>query len=160
MSKRTTPTDRARASKSAAVVDTEIAAEPANTLDTVTPTVTEGLKIMMNTETLVAFNKGNLEAFTKASQIWATGVQTLTKQAAATAKTSFEESVATFKTLSTMKSVKDVIELQTKFARTAFETAVAETNKIASASIKLTEETLAPIAARVTAATETFGKAA
>jgi hypothetical protein len=52
------------------------------------------------------------------------------------------------------------MELQSGFARTAFEKAVAESNKMADASIKLTEQTLAPITARVTAAVETFGKTA
>jgi hypothetical protein len=37
---------------------------------------------------------------------------------------------------------------------------LAESNKLVDASIKLTEQTLAPLTARVTGAVETFGKAA
>jgi phasin family protein len=166
MSRKPLASDRARPGKDSGVMVDETGANVVRMLTTTAPQLayqnkTQGTKIMFNNaEGLVAFNKGNLEAFTQAGQIWAAGVQDLTKQFAATAKASFDESVATFKALSTVKSVKEAIELQSGFAKTAFEKAVAESNKMADASIKLTEQTLAPITARVTAAVETFGKTA
>ena len=121
----------------------------------------KGIHTMMkNTEDFVAFGQANLEAFVKSGQIWSTGMQELTKQFAATAKASFDESVSTFKAIGTVKSVKEAMELQTGFAKTAMEKAMAESNKLTDASMKLTEQALAPIAARVTVAVETFGKAA
>jgi phasin family protein len=126
-----------------------------------TPTLSQGMKTMMkSTEDLVAFGQANLEAFVKSGQIWSAGVQELTKQFATTAKASFEESVSTFKAMSTAKSVKEAMEMQSTFAKAALEKAMAESNKLTDASIKLTEQTLAPITARVTVAVETFGKAA
>jgi len=125
------------------------------------PTITQGMKTMMkSTEDLVAFGQANMEAFVKSGQIWSAGVQELTKQIATTAKASFEESVTTFKAISTAKSVKEAMDLQSTFAKAALEKAMAESNKLTDASIKLTEQTLAPITARVTVAVETFGKAA
>jgi phasin family protein len=125
------------------------------------PALTQGMKTMMkSTEDLVAFGQANMEAFVKSSQIWSAGVQELTKQFATTAKASFEESMSTFKAISTAKSVKEAMDLQTTFAKAALEKAMAESNKLTDASIKLTEQTLAPITARVTMAVETFGKAA
>jgi phasin family protein len=125
------------------------------------PTPTQGIKTMMKTtEEFVAFGQANMEALVKSGQIWSTGVQELTKQFASTAKASFDESVSTFKAISTVKSVKEALELQSAFAKTAFEKAVAESKQITDASIKLTEATLAPITARVTVAVETFSKAA
>jgi phasin family protein len=122
-------------------------------------TLTQGMKTMMkSTEDLVAFGQANLEAFVKSGQIWSAGVQELTKQIATSAKASFEESVSTFKAISTAKSVKEAIDLQSTFAKSALEKAMAESNKLTDASIKLTEQTLAPITARVTVAVETFGK--
>jgi len=125
------------------------------------PTLTQGMKTMMkSTEDLVAFGQANLEAFVRSGQIWSAGVQELTKQMATSAKASFEESVSTFKAISTAKSVKEAIDLQSTFAKSALEKAMAESNKLTDASIKLTEQTLAPITARVTVAVETFGKSA
>jgi phasin family protein len=123
--------------------------------------VTQGMKTMMkSTEDLVAFGQANLEACVKSGQIWSAGVQELTKQMASTAKATFEESVTTFKAISTAKSVKEAMEMQSSFAKAALEKAMTESNKLTDASIKLTEQTLAPITARVTVAVETFGKAA
>src|SRR5712675_336562 len=42
-------------------------------------------KAMKTAEELVAFNQGNIEALVKASQIWASGLQDLSKHLAATA---------------------------------------------------------------------------
>ena len=116
--------------------------------------------MMKTTEDFVAFGQANLEAFVKSGQIWSAGVQELTKQFATSAKASFDESVSTFKAMSTCKSVKEAMDLQSSFAKAALEKAMAESNKLTDASIKLTEQTLAPITARVTVAVETFGKAA
>jgi len=124
-------------------------------------TVKEGIeKAMKTAEELVAFNQGNVEAFVKSGQIWSAGVQDLSKHIAATAKASLDESIATFKALSGVKSLRDAFDLQTSFARSALEKTLSESGKLTDASLKLTEQTLAPITARVTVAVERFAKAA
>jgi phasin family protein len=125
------------------------------------PSLTQGLKTMMNSKIdFVAVGKDNLEAITASSKIWTAGVQDLTKQFAATTKASFEESVAAFKALTTVKSVKEAIELQTAYSKTAMTKAMAETTKLTEASRKLTEEAMAPITARISVAVGSFSKAA
>ncbi|MGH7042372.1 MAG: phasin family protein [Acetobacteraceae bacterium] len=121
--------------------------------------VKEGMeKAMRTAEDFVAFGQGNLEAVMKAGQIWAAGVQDIGKQVAATAQGSLEETMATFKALATVKSLKDVIDLQTGLARATIEKTLAESGKLTDASIKLTEQTMAPITARVSLAVEKFAK--
>jgi phasin family protein len=123
--------------------------------------VKEGMeKAMKTAEEMVAFGQGNLEAFTKSGQIWAAGVQDISKQFAATAQASFDETLSLFKAFGTVKSLKDAVELQSSLTRTSLEKAVAETTKLTDASLKLTEQALAPISARVTLAIEKFSKAA
>jgi phasin family protein len=117
-------------------------------------------KAVSTAEELVAFNQGNLEAIIKAGQIWSAGVQDLSKHIAAAAQASLDEGIATFKALSSVKSLKDAYELQTAFARSALEKSLAESGKLTDASIKLTEQALAPITARVTVAVEKLSKAA
>ena len=117
-------------------------------------------KAMKTAEELVAFNQGNIEALMKSSQIWATGVQDLSKHFAAAAQASLGESISAFKALTSVKSLKDAFELQSSFARAAMEKSLAESGKLTDASFKLTEQALAPITARVTVAVEKFGKAA
>lgn len=123
--------------------------------------VKEGMeKAMKTAEEFVAFGQGNVEAFVRSGQIWAAGVQDLTKQVAATAQATFEESMSTFKALSTVKSLKDAMDLQASFARSALEKTMSETGKLTDASFKLTEQALAPITARMTVAVEKFAKSA
>lgn len=123
--------------------------------------VKEGMeKAMKTAEDFVAFGQGNLEAVMKASQIWVAGMQDIGKQVAASAQGSVEETMATFKALATVKSLKDAIDLQTGLARTTIEKTLAESGKLTDASIKLTEQALAPITARVSLAVEKFAKPA
>lgn len=117
-------------------------------------------KAMKNAEELVAFSQGNLEAVMKSSQIWATGVQDLSKHIAAAAQASLDQSMSAFKALTAVKSLKDAFELQSSFARSALEKTIAESGKVTEASFKLTEQALAPITARVSVAVEKFAKAA
>jgi phasin family protein len=111
-------------------------------------------------EDIFAFGQGNLDAFVKSSQIWAAGVQDISKAVAATAQAQLDHTFATVKALAAIKSVKEVVDLQTNLARTSVEKVVAETGKLTDASVKLTEQTWAPIAERVTLAVEKFGRAA
>jgi len=113
---------------------------------------------MKTAEDLVTFSQGNLEAYVKAGQIWAAGVQDLGKQVAATAQAQLDQTVATFKALAGVKSFKEAVDLQSTLARSTVEKAVADTGKLTDASLKLAEQTLAPITARVTLAVEKFGR--
>lgn len=129
-------------------------------LETSQAKLKEGVeKAVKTSEELLAFSQGNLEALVKASQIYASGFQDISKHVAATSKASLEESVAFSKSLLGVKSVKEAVDLQTGFAKSAIEKAVSESNKLTDATVKLTEQTLAPLTARITLAVETFGKA-
>jgi phasin family protein len=162
------PTTAARTRRTAAaltvVVDAPVT--PTRAMDTTSPTLTsptltQGMKTVINsTEDFVAFGKGNLEAFAAAGKIWAAGLQNLTQQVAATAKASVEESVETFKALTAVKSVKEAIDLQTTYSKSVSAKALAESTRLTEASIKLTEQALAPLTARMAVAVEAFSKAA
>ena len=121
--------------------------------------VKEGMeKVMKTAEELLAFSQGNFEAMVKSGQIWAAGMQDIGKQLAANAQASFDETLSTFKALSTAKSLKDAFDLHAGLARATMEKAVAESGKLTDASMKLTEQTLAPLTARVNLAMEKFAK--
>jgi phasin family protein len=120
-----------------------------------------GTKTMIkNPEDFVALGHANMEAFVKSGQIWAAGVQDLMRQFAVATKLSFDESASAFTAITSAKSVTEAFELQSKFAGSVAAKALTESTKLIDASIKLTEQTLAPITARVGGAVEIFGKAA
>jgi phasin family protein len=113
-------------------------------------------RAMKTAEQFAQFHQGNIEALVKSSQIWATGLQDITKHVAANAKTAMEEGVSTFRALTTVKSVKEAIELQTSYAKASLEKAMADGSKLTETSLKLAEQATAPLTARVNAAVETF----
>jgi len=124
------------------------------------PTNTGMEKVMKTTEEFFAFGQGNFEAIMKAGQIWATGMQDLSKQMTAGAQANLDETMAAFKAMSSVKTLKDAIDMQTGFARSSFEKSMTETGKLTDASLKLAEQAMAPITARVTTAMDSFVKAA
>ena len=123
--------------------------------------VKEGMdKAMKTAEELVAFSQGNVEALVKSGQIWAAGVQDIGKQMAATVQASFDETMSTFKAFSSIKSLKDAFDLQSNLARATMEKTLAESGRLTDASVKLAEQTMAPLTARVSLAMEKFSKTA
>jgi phasin family protein len=115
-------------------------------------------KAVKTSEEMLSFSQGNVEALVKAGQIYASGIQDISKHIAASSKASIEESVAFGKSLLGVKSVKEAVDLQTGFAKSSIEKAVSESNKLTDATVKLTEQAIAPLTARVALAVETFGK--
>jgi phasin family protein len=120
-------------------------------------TMKEGVaKAMKTAEQMAHFSQGNVEAFVKSSQIMATGFTDISKLIAASAKASMDETMSTFKALTSVKSLKEAFELQQSFARTSMEKAMAESGKVTEHSLKVAEQAFAPLTARVNAAVETF----
>lgn len=121
--------------------------------------VKEGMeKAMKTAEELVSFSQGNVEALVQSGQIWTAGMQDIGKQIAANAQASFDETMSTFKALTAVKSLKDAFDVQANFARASMEKALAESGRLTDASLKLAEQTVAPLTARVSLAMEKFAK--
>lgn len=101
-------------------------------------------------------SKSNLEAVVASVTAATKGAETLGAHALAYSKKSVEDQVAAAKALTGARSVQEVVELQTSWAKATMEAYMAEMNKaseIVAASVK---ETMTPINARVTAAVEKF----
>ena len=111
---------------------------------------------MKTAEEFMSFSQANVEAFVTSSQILVTGMQDLSKQMAATAQATMDETMSTFRAMATVKSVKEAFDLQATLARSTMEKAVAQTGHVAETTFKLAEQAMAPIAGRVTTAVESF----
>lgn len=121
--------------------------------------ITKGAEgFMKAAEEATEFSRGNVEAFTKAAQTWATGAQDLARQAMALAQGLTDHTLEGAKALAAVKSLNEAAEIQAKYAKAAVEKTVAETAKFQEAVFKLTEASVAPISARMSAAMEKFGK--
>jgi phasin family protein len=113
-------------------------------------------KAMKTAEQMAHFSQGNVEALMKSSQIWTTGLTDISKLIAASAKASMDETMTTFKAMASVKSLKEAFDLQQAFARASLEKAMTESGKVTEHSLKMAEQAMAPLSARVNAAVETF----
>ena len=120
----------------------------------------QGTEKAMKTATeMFSFVQGNFEAFTRCSQVLATGMQDMTQTFTAAAKSSAEDTAHAFKALGTVKSIKEAMDLQAGLLRSTMEKGVSQTSQLTDASMKLSEQAFAPLTARMRLAAETFGRA-
>jgi len=105
---------------------------------------------------LNAQSKSNLEAVVASTTDATKGAETLGAQVIAYSKKSVEDGMAAARSLGAARSVQEVIELQTSFAKSALEAYLAEVNKASETVAASFKESLTPLNARMTAAVEKF----
>jgi phasin family protein len=101
-----------------------------------------------------ANSKKNLEAVVASATAAAKGAEALGAQAVAYSKKAMEDQVAAAKTLSGAKSFQEVVELQSAFAKSAFEAYIAEVTKASATMTAAVKDSFQPINERVTALVE------
>jgi phasin family protein len=101
-------------------------------------------------------SKQNLEAIVASATASAKGAEALGAQAMAFSKAIFDTQVSAAKSLAGAKSVQDVVELQTAFAKTALETYIAEFGKMSDTVSASVKDSMKPLNERVTAVVEKF----
>jgi len=105
-------------------------------------------------EELAELTRGNVEAIVASSKVAAKGVETLGQSAAQFGRKSFEDASAAFKSFSDVKSATDFFKLQGDFARSAFDSAVAESARMSETVLKLAGDVAEPLTSRYTVAAD------
>ncbi|HVN00278.1 MAG TPA: TIGR01841 family phasin [Caulobacteraceae bacterium] len=101
-----------------------------------------------------AHSKKNLEAVVASVTAATKGAEALGAQAMAYSKKALEDQVAAAKSLSGAKSVQEVVELQTAYAKSALEAYIAELTKASETVSASVKDCFSPINERVTALVE------
>ncbi len=104
--------------------------------------------------------KGNVEALVESGKILAAGMQDMTKSYAEEAKAAYETMTADLKEMASVKSPTELFQLQGKILRRNFDAMMASTSKAPASAMKLANDVIAPITARVNLAVEKISKAA
>lgn len=102
------------------------------------------------------YSKQNLEAVVASVTAATKGAEALGAQAMAFSKASLENQVAAAKSLAGAKSIQEVVELQTSFAKSALETYMAEMGKMSETVAASVKDSFKPLNERVTAVVERF----
>ena len=105
-------------------------------------------------EELAELTRGNVEAFVASSKVAAKGVETLSQDAAEYGRTSFEGATQAFKGFAEVKSATDFFKLQGDYARSAFDSAVAQSARVSETVLKLAGDVAEPLTSRYSVAAE------
>lgn len=100
--------------------------------------------------------KHNMEALTASAAAAQKGAEALSAQALSYGKTSWEHGVAAAQTIAQARSVQELIELQTNYAKSAMETYLSEVTKMTETMTASVKDSFQPINERVTATVEKF----
>jgi phasin family protein len=108
-------------------------------------------KAIAGYDSVVGYSKDNAEALIKSATLAGKGAETLHNEIYAYTKQSMEESIAAGKAILGAKSVHEAIEVQTGFAKTAFEAYVAELTKFNQLFTATAKDSFAPLQNRAQA---------
>ena len=125
-------------------------------IETAFRTGTEALKVsfekaVKNYDQFLGYGKDTVEAYVKSANAAGKGAETLHNEIYAYSKQSIEDSIAAAKALLGSKSVHEAFELQTDYAKSAFDAYVSELTKLSELVVSTTKETFEPIQGRVAA---------
>jgi phasin family protein len=105
---------------------------------------------------LTHFSKDNIDAVFKAGTIYVNGLEQLSKAVVAFTQAQVDSNVAAAKAVLSCTSLRQVVDVQTDLAKVNFDKYVAEGSKLSEMTMKVANETLEPIQARVNATVEKF----
>ncbi len=91
----------------------------------------------------------NYEAMVKSGTICAKGFETIGQEMMEFTRSSIEGNVSAAKAIMGAKNIKEMVDLQSEFARKSIDQAVAEYSKLTEMSMKLASDAMAPLQARV-----------
>jgi len=103
-----------------------------------------------------AQGKQNLEAMVASAAAAQKGVETLSAQSVAFTKKSWEDGVAAAKSMTQARSIQELLELQTTWAKSATEAYLAEVTRATDVMTASVKDSFQPINERVTASVEKF----
>lgn len=106
-------------------------------------------KAVKNYDQFLGYGKDTVEAYVKAATVAGKGAETLHNEIYSYSKQSMEESIAAAKALLGTKSVHEAFELQTDYAKTAFEAYVGELTKLSELFVSTTKDAFEPLQGRV-----------
>ena len=104
----------------------------------------KGMNMVKNFDEMQTFGKDNMDATLKSFGAVSKGVQAIAVEWADYSKKAFEQGTAASEKLFGAKSLDKAFEVQTEFAKTAYEGFVAEAAKIGELYADLAKETYKP----------------
>lgn len=105
-------------------------------------------------DSLASFNRATLEAFIQSANVATKGFESINAEVLAFSKQAMEDTVAAAKAAITAKSIQELIEVQSDFAKSSFDSMVGQASKFGDLMVSVAKETAEPINGRTAAFVE------
>ena len=105
-------------------------------------------KAVKNYDQFLGYGKDTVAAYVKSANAAGKGAETFHNELYSFSKQSIEDSIAAAKAVLGSKSVHEAFELQTDFAKTAFDAYVGELTKLSELVVSTTRQTMEPLQGR------------
>lgn len=159
-----------RAEQPTAAVETAVAASK-DTMDKFVKAGAEGYEkafmsaqermqdMMKNYDDMAAIGQKTMAALVASGTAYAKGYEALSAELMSYSKQSLEEGAAVARAAMTVKSLQELIDLQTGFAKTSLDSAMAQSTKMSEIATKLAQDTVEPLNEQFTTAFDSLTKA-
>jgi phasin family protein len=108
-------------------------------------------KAVKNYDTVLSYGKDTVEAYMKSATVAGKGIENINSELYSYSKDAIEESIAAGKAILGSKSVHEAFELQTDYAKSAFDSYVSELTKFSELVNTAAKDSFAPLQSRVQA---------
>lgn len=108
-------------------------------------------KVAKNYDNFLTYGRDTVEAYMKAANAAGKGVETLQSEIYSFSKQSVEDSIAATKAVLGSKSIHEAFELQSDFAKSAFDSYVGQMTKFSEIMLSTAKDAFEPIQGRVQA---------
>lgn len=114
--------------------------------------------VLAGYEELAELGRENFAAVLRANAALAEGMETIGKEVMAYTRNSLETAAEAATALLAAKTLDDVVQLNSDYAKASFDRMIAESTKLSGMGVTLANEALAPIGDRVEATIHRLGK--
>lgn len=114
--------------------------------------------LFANYERLTELGRENFAALLRANTALSQGLEEMGKEVISYARRSFEQAAETATALLGAKTLEDVFQLNSEFAKTNLERVIERSAKLSEMGAKIANEALAPLGSRVEATLQTLSK--
>lgn len=109
---------------------------------------------MKSLDEMTEMARGNVEALLASARAASAGIESIAAHIGEVSKKSFEEVSVAMKAISSAKTPNEMMQLQSDFAKTQFDSSVAEMSKLTEMMMKLAGEVFEPMQNRIAIATD------
>lgn len=115
-------------------------------------------EIASRVEEAASFNSNNLDAAVQAVSVVAEGIKDVNQTVCNSIQQALQTAMSTGKAMMGVKSLRDLMEIQSEYIKSTFDTLMADSTKLSEIAVRCSSQAAEPLSARVTEVVEKVSK--